>query len=106
MSKRHMARVTMTMILSILEILTMEGWLTRVHMSNIGIGRVIDLLTGFVIDFEVMSKLCEECQQTKLIHIEDTAEFYFWYEGYRDFCSITNHQSPSSIMSGHLARWK
>ncbi|GBM55947.1 hypothetical protein AVEN_240559-1 [Araneus ventricosus] len=33
------------------------SWLTTVHISNIGIGRVIDLLTGFVIDFEVMSKL-------------------------------------------------
>ncbi|GBM57662.1 hypothetical protein AVEN_26613-1 [Araneus ventricosus] len=73
------------------------SWLTRVHISNNGIGRVIDLLTGFVIDFEVMSKLCEECQQTKLIHIEDTAELHFRYEGHRDFCSITYVGSSGSM---------
>ncbi|GFU14378.1 uncharacterized protein TNCV_3097831 [Trichonephila clavipes] len=34
-------------------------WLTRGHTSLIGIGCVIDMLTGYVVDFEVMSK--EEC---------------------------------------------
>ncbi|GBN51214.1 hypothetical protein AVEN_114572-1 [Araneus ventricosus] len=75
------------------------SWLTRGHTSNIGIGCVIDLLTGFVIDFEVMSKRCEECQQTKLALGEDTAEFHFWYEGHRDFCSITHVGSSGSIGS-------
>ncbi|GFX89784.1 uncharacterized protein TNCV_2245841 [Trichonephila clavipes] len=32
------------------------SWLTKGHTSNIGLGCVIDLLTGFVIDYEVMSK--------------------------------------------------
>ncbi|GBN45283.1 hypothetical protein AVEN_167517-1 [Araneus ventricosus] len=73
------------------------SWLTRGHTSNIGIGCVIDLLTGFVIDFEVMSKRCEECQQTKLALGEDTAEFHFWYEGHRDFCSITHVGSSGSM---------
>ncbi|GFU55279.1 uncharacterized protein TNCV_427761 [Trichonephila clavipes] len=36
-------------------------WLTRghTHTSLIGVGCVIDMLTGYVVDFEVMSK--EEC---------------------------------------------
>ncbi|GFU61035.1 uncharacterized protein TNCV_4436651 [Trichonephila clavipes] len=34
-------------------------WLTRGHTSLIGVGCVIDMLTGYVVDFEVMSK--EEC---------------------------------------------
>ncbi|GFX90130.1 uncharacterized protein TNCV_2421141 [Trichonephila clavipes] len=51
------------------------SWLTRGHMSNIGVGRVINLLTGFVIDYEVMSKLCGECEQTKFALEEDSAEF-------------------------------
>ncbi|GBN68086.1 hypothetical protein AVEN_275513-1 [Araneus ventricosus] len=55
------------------------SWLTRGHTSNIEIGCVIDLLTGFEIDFEVMSKRCKECQQTKLAFGEDTVEFHFLY---------------------------
>ncbi|GFV43319.1 uncharacterized protein TNCV_10171 [Trichonephila clavipes] len=31
-------------------------WLTRGHTSLIGVGCVIDMLTGYVVDFEVMSK--------------------------------------------------
>ncbi|GBL84018.1 hypothetical protein AVEN_100880-1 [Araneus ventricosus] len=73
------------------------SWLTRGHTSNIGTGCVIALLTGFVIDFEVVSKRCEECQQTKLALGEDTAECHFWYEGHRDFCSITHVGSSGSM---------
>ncbi|GFW44034.1 uncharacterized protein TNCV_997991 [Trichonephila clavipes] len=34
-------------------------WLTRGQTSLIGVGCVIDMLTGYVVDFEVISK--EEC---------------------------------------------
>ncbi|GFX79276.1 retrovirus-related Pol polyprotein from transposon 412 [Trichonephila clavipes] len=33
-------------------------WLTQGHTSLIGVGCVIDMLTGYVVDFEVMSKVC------------------------------------------------
>ncbi|GFS95886.1 uncharacterized protein TNCV_2259481 [Trichonephila clavipes] len=33
-------------------------WLTRGHTSLIGVGCVIDMLTGYVVDFEVMRKVC------------------------------------------------
>ncbi|GBL93578.1 hypothetical protein AVEN_239963-1 [Araneus ventricosus] len=62
----------------------------RIHYTSV-------LNSGFVIDFEVMSKRCEECQQTKLALGEDTAEFHFWYEGHRDFCSITHVGSSGSM---------
>ncbi|GFU57193.1 uncharacterized protein TNCV_2212441 [Trichonephila clavipes] len=32
-------------------------WLTRGHTSLIDVGCVIDMLTGYVVDFEVMSKV-------------------------------------------------
>ncbi|GFV63421.1 uncharacterized protein TNCV_4458451 [Trichonephila clavipes] len=32
-------------------------WLTRGHTSHIGVECIIDMLTGYVVDFEVMSKL-------------------------------------------------
>ncbi|GFX89867.1 uncharacterized protein TNCV_1535141 [Trichonephila clavipes] len=45
---------------------TFDGtWLTRGHSSQIGVGCMIDLLTGFVMDFEIMSKHCIECEHAK-----------------------------------------
>ncbi|GFY26213.1 uncharacterized protein TNCV_355291 [Trichonephila clavipes] len=45
---------------------TFDGtWLTRGHSSQIGVGCVIDLLTGFVMDFEIMSKRCIEYEHAK-----------------------------------------
>ncbi|GFT04637.1 uncharacterized protein TNCV_334011 [Trichonephila clavipes] len=41
------------------------SWLTRVHTSLIGIACVIDILTGYVIDFEVMCKVCRNCSVAK-----------------------------------------
>ena len=40
------------------------SWMTRGHTSNIGIGAVVDLLTGLVVDFAVMSRYCHGCQVT------------------------------------------
>ncbi|GFU19627.1 uncharacterized protein TNCV_153221 [Trichonephila clavipes] len=40
-------------------------WLTRGHTSLIGVGCVIDMLTGYVVDFEVMSKVCSHCSVAK-----------------------------------------
>ncbi|GBO32684.1 hypothetical protein AVEN_95306-1 [Araneus ventricosus] len=44
-----------------------------------------------------MSKRCEECQQNKLAHGEDTAKFHFSYECHRGFCSITHVKSSDSM---------
>lgn len=37
------------------------SWHTRVHSSNVGIGVVIDVLTGLVLDYVVLSKYCTWC---------------------------------------------
>ncbi|GFX54445.1 uncharacterized protein TNCV_2593791 [Trichonephila clavipes] len=73
------------------------SWLTRGHTSNIGVGCDIDLLSGFVIDYEVMSKRCGECEQTKFAFEEDSAEFRIWYEGHQDVCSATHVGSSGAI---------
>ncbi|GFV36598.1 transposable element Tc3 transposase [Trichonephila clavipes] len=78
------------------------SWLTRGHTSNIGVGCVIDLLTGFVIDYEVMSKRCGECEQTKFALEEDSADFRIWYEGHQDVCSAT-HVGSSGAMELNAA---
>ncbi|GFU29070.1 uncharacterized protein TNCV_4836801 [Trichonephila clavipes] len=56
---------------------TFDGtWLTRGHSSQIGVGCVIDLLTGFVMDFEIMSKRCIECEHAESGLGENSAEFH------------------------------
>lgn len=41
---------------------TYDGsWHTRGHSSNVGIGIVIDVLTGLVLDYVVLSKYCTWC---------------------------------------------
>ncbi|GFT56110.1 uncharacterized protein TNCV_4625941 [Trichonephila clavipes] len=78
------------------------SWLTRGHTSNIRVGCVIDLLTGFVLDYEVMSKRCGECEQTKFAPEEDSAEYRIWYEGHQDVCSAI-HVGSSGAMEVNAA---
>ncbi|GFT42153.1 uncharacterized protein NPIL_368951 [Nephila pilipes] len=49
--------------------------LTFGHTSLIGVGCVIDMLTGYVVDFEVMSKICCPCSVVKNKLVESNAEF-------------------------------
>ncbi|GFV78464.1 uncharacterized protein TNCV_3477791 [Trichonephila clavipes] len=76
--------------------------LTSGHTSDIGVGCVIYLLTGFVINYEVMSKRRGKCEQTKFAIEEDSAEFRIWYEGHQDVCSAT-HVGSSGAMEVNAA---
>ncbi|GFX26756.1 uncharacterized protein TNCV_1839291 [Trichonephila clavipes] len=65
-------------------------WLTRGHTSLIGVGCIIDMLIRYVIDFEVMSKVCRHCSVAKKKLGESSAEFSLWYEGHKSEYDI-NH---------------
>jgi hypothetical protein len=53
-------------------------WMTRGHRSHIGAAFVIDCLTGFVVDFIVLSNFCEVClKKEKSLSDED---FALWKE--------------------------
>ncbi|GFW93140.1 uncharacterized protein TNCV_3888811 [Trichonephila clavipes] len=61
-------------------IVSFDGsWLTRGHTSLIGIACVIDILTGYVIDFEVMCKVCRNCSVGKRELGESSAEYDIWF---------------------------
>ncbi|GFW74113.1 integrase catalytic domain-containing protein [Trichonephila clavipes] len=76
---------------------TFDGtWLTWGHSSKIDVGCVIDLLTGFVMDFEIMSKRCNECEHAKSGLRENSEEFHLWYEGHISSCAI-NHIGSSCV---------
>ena len=47
------------------------SWLTRGHSSRIGVGCVVDILTGLVVDCHVMSNYCQVCENTKKIKCDE-----------------------------------
>ncbi|GFW15752.1 uncharacterized protein TNCV_3582501 [Trichonephila clavipes] len=82
-------------------------WLTRGHTSLIGVGCVIDMLTGYVVDFEVMSKVCRHCSVAKNKLGQSSAEFSIWYEGHKSECDINHLGSSTSMeMEAALTLWK
>lgn len=80
-------------------------WLTRGHTSMFGVGCVIDLLTGFVIDCEVMSKYCQKCHIAK--KRKSAKEFTVWFAVHAAECDI-NHTGSSGSMevNAAVALWK
>lgn len=81
-------------------------WMTRGHSSLFGVSCVIDLLTGYALDYQVMSKVCRHCEIAKK-DLGDSAEFSVWYEGHKKECSI-NHVGSSNAMELAAAEiiWK
>ncbi|GFW25453.1 uncharacterized protein TNCV_3721811 [Trichonephila clavipes] len=67
-----------------------DRWLTRGHTSLIGIACVIDILIDYVIDFEVICKVCRICPVAKREMGDSSADYDIWYEGHRKDCDI-NH---------------
>lgn len=39
------------------------SWMTRGHLSHIGVGAVIELFSGYVLDFKVLSNFCLGCKR-------------------------------------------
>ncbi|GFV11092.1 uncharacterized protein TNCV_2718361 [Trichonephila clavipes] len=50
-------------------------WKKRGHTSNLGLGIIIDILSGLVLDFEVLSKYCQNCVVAGRDMGVDSAEF-------------------------------
>ncbi|GFV38258.1 uncharacterized protein TNCV_178781 [Trichonephila clavipes] len=51
-------------------------WQKRRHTSNLGLGKTIDVLSELVLDFEVLSKYCQNCVVTGRDMGIDSAEFH------------------------------
>ena len=80
-------------------------WMTRGHTSMYGVGCVIDLLTGFVLDYTVMSKYCYRCTLAK--NRMSVKDFRIWYAAHVSACDI-NHEGSSGAMEAEaaLVLWK
>ncbi|GFV61768.1 uncharacterized protein TNCV_189251 [Trichonephila clavipes] len=53
----------------------------RGHTSNLGLGIIIDILSGLVLDF-VLSKYCHNCVVAGRDMGVDSAEFHIWQKGH------------------------
>ncbi|GFW67236.1 uncharacterized protein TNCV_2698461 [Trichonephila clavipes] len=71
------------------------SWQKQGYKPLNGIGVVIDLLTGLVIDYEILSKYCTECTVAVIELSGDSTDFAIWYEGHKSECQI-NHTGSSS----------
>ena len=78
-------------------------WHKRGFTSHYGVGVVIDVLTGYVIDFEVMSSYCHVCavNVTKLDNMTDAAR-QAWERQHAPDCQ-RNHDGSSKAMEKEAA---
>ena len=73
------------------------SWLTRGHRSKYGIGAVIDVVTGHVIDYEVLCNYCQQCTaKAKTLGI-DTVNYREWFAGHKNNCYINFTGSSNSM---------
>ena len=83
-------------------VVTFDGtWQKRGRTSHNGVGVVIELLTGFVIDFECISNFCAECEK----HKNDDE----WMQSHRDSGRCEkNFDGNSGMMEPEAAKemWK
>lgn len=82
-------------------------WQKRGHTSNFSAGCVIDMLTGYVLDYEVLSKVCEFCNVMGNNMGWDSPEFLIWNEGHAPYCDA-NYKGSSGGMEVEIATilWK
>ena len=64
------------------------SWMTHGHKSLYGIGCVIEVMTGLVIDLQVMSLYCQPCAYASTRHgSAHTREFIEWFKTHEPECN-------------------
>ena len=73
------------------------SWMTRGHRSMYGIGCVVEVVTGLVIDFTILSLYCQRCAcAASRYGGRDTDDFKKWYKAHDD-CTA-NYTGSSNAM--------
>ncbi|KAJ8034121.1 hypothetical protein HOLleu_20831 [Holothuria leucospilota] len=82
---------------------TFDGtWAKRGFTSNYGVGVVISADTGEVLDREVLSKICDECNMKNQMDKEGE-DYKLWWEGHKNRCT-KNFQGSSPAMEAATAK--
>ena len=79
------------------------SWLTRGHRSKYGICAVIDVVTGHVIDYEVLCNYCQQCTAKANTLGIDTVNYREWFPGHKNNCYI-NYTGSSNSMEVEAAK--
>ena len=78
-------------------------WQKRGHTSHNGLGVVIDLMTGLVLDTEIRSNYCSSCAlAASRFKGYDTDEFRDWRQNVHTLCE-KNHSGSAASMEAHAA---
>jgi len=59
-------------------------WHTRGHRSLYGIGVVVEITTGLVVDYEILSKYCHMCSIQKAELGESSDDYKAWYKTHKE----------------------
>lgn len=78
-------------------------WSKRGFSANFGVGFVISVDTGQVLDYGFASKICLQCSRKKEKCGENSDEFQTWYASHRSTCT-ENHTGSSGAMEKDIAR--
>ena len=73
------------------------NWHKRSHTSMHGVAAVIEVVTGLVVDYEVLSTYCHSCSLKRCKFTNDHAAFDAWYRDHKEDCSINFHSSTNSM---------
>ncbi|GFR74607.1 hypothetical protein ElyMa_003897200 [Elysia marginata] len=81
------------------------SWLTRGHTSLIGLGCVIDVLTGLVLDAHVMSSYCQACENKKALQKEHPGKFADWERHHLGLGACDkNFDGTAAMMEVHASK--
>ncbi|XP_068081863.1 uncharacterized protein [Anabrus simplex] len=72
------------------------SWHKRGHTSNYGVGFAIDIQTGIVLDYHVLSKYCQKCVVAERDLGKHSSEFDIWYEGHNNSSECEKNYCGSS----------
>lgn len=83
------------------------SWHKKGFTSLYAIGCVVEVYTGLVVDYEILSKYCHMCTYTSNELGSDSPEFHIWYEGHKGECN-KNFDGTSGAMEVQIADilWK
>ena len=74
------------------------SWMTRGHSSLYGIGCVVGVVTGLVLDYAVMSRYCQQCANACVRYGgKATVDFTEWYRFHERDCNINYSGSAGGM---------
>lgn len=78
-------------------------WSKRGFTANFGVGFVISVDSGQVLDYDFASKICVPCSMKKAKFSKESDEFQLWYATHKPNCT-ENHSASSGAMEQDIAK--